>query len=119
MKSISYLSVLGLTLLFSHQGFSQEKVKDTPEKIVTIDKNAHVKTKEKANAFLAKSDSVRIKDRHGRIKTKDFTNHTVIKEKGNSVKFKNKQDGSWMKERNGRIKTSKNYLSKSIDSLPN
>lgn len=117
MKIIYAVAVLFSFTAMSTQCFSQQKVKDTPEKIVIKDKNQNVVTKEKPDAFLAVSDSVKIKNRHGRVKTKDFTKRTIIKEKGSSVKFKNKIDGSWMKEKNGHIKTSKNYNEKKTDSV--
>lgn len=91
------------------KSFGQEKIKTTAEKIVTKNNDEHVKTKEKNTEFVAESDSVKIKDRHGRKKTKDYTAHTVIKEKKGIVKFKNKNDGSWMKIRNGVISNSSNY----------
>lgn len=101
--------IILLFTLLGYAGISQEKVKDTPEKIVTKDAEHNVKTKEKSNEFYAVSDSVKIKDRHGRKKTKDFTAHTVIKEKKNKIKFKNKLEKSWMKIRNGKVTKSKNY----------
>ena len=106
MKNIIIIIVFTLS---GYAGISQEKVKDTPEKIVTKDAEHNVRTKEKSNEFYAVSDSVKIKDRHGRKKTKDFTAHTVIKEKKNKIKFKNKVDKSWMKIRNGKVTKGKNY----------
>ena len=102
-----------ITLIISafvgSKSFAQEKIKNTPEKIVTKDKEHNIKTIEKNNEFVAISDSVKIKDRHGRKKTKDYSAHTVIKEKNDKMKFKDKKDGSWMKEKKGVIRSSKNY----------